>query len=122
MKTLTVEELCKSIIDCPHSTPIWKDSGIRVIRNFNIKKGQLDFSDGYFVDEETYSERTKRALPESDDLVISREAPMCEVCIIPKKLKCCLGQRLVLLKVNKEKCFPKYLLYMMQSKYPINSS
>lgn len=117
MKTLTVEELCKSIIDCPHSTPIWKDSGIRVIRNFNIKKGQLDFSDGYFVDEETYSERTKRALPESDDLVISREAPMGEVCIIPKNLKCCLGQRLVLLKVNKEKCFPKYLLYMMQSKY-----
>ncbi len=117
MKTLTVEELCKSIIDCPHSTPIWKDSGIRVIRNFNIKKGQLDFSDGYFVDEGTYSERTKRALPESDDLVISREAPMGEVCIIPKNLKCCLGQRLVLLKVNKEKCFPKYLLYMMQSKY-----
>ena len=117
MKILTVEELCKSIIDCPHSTPIWKDSGIRVIRNFNIKKGQLDFSDGCFVDEETYSERTKRALPESDDLVISREAPMGEVCIIPKNLKCCLGQRLVLLKVNKKKCFPKYLLYMMQSKY-----
>lgn len=117
MKTLSVEELCKSIIDCPHSTPIWKDSGIRVIRNFNIKNGQLDFSDGYFVDEETYSERTKRALPETDDLIISREAPMGEVCIIPKDLKCCLGQRLVLLKINKEICFPKYLLYMMQSKY-----
>lgn len=114
---MTVEELCKSIIDCPHSTPIWKDSGIRVIRNFNIKKGQLDFSDGYFVDEETYLERTKRALPETDDIVISREAPMGEVCIIPKDLKCCLGQRLVLLKINKEICFPKYLLYMMQSKY-----
>ena len=42
---------------------------------------------------------------------------MGEVCIIPKDLKCCLGQRLVLLKINKEICFPKYLLYMMQSKY-----
>ena len=117
MKTYKVEEFCTEIIDCPHSTPVWKDSGIRVIRNFNIKKGTLDFSDGYYVDEDTYLERTKRALPESDDLVISREAPMGEVCIIPKNLKCCLGQRLVLLKVNREKCFPKYLLYMMQSKY-----
>lgn len=117
METVRVEDLCTNIIDCPHSTPLWRNVGIRVIRNFNIKNGQLDFSDGYFVDEQTFIERTKRAVPEFEDLVISREAPMGEVCLIPNDLKCCLGQRLVLLKINKEKCYPKYLLYMMRSKY-----
>ena len=87
METVRVEDLCTNIIDCPHSTPLWRNVGIRVIRNFNIKNGQLDFSDGYFVDEQTFIERTKRAVPEFEDLVISREAPMGEVCLIPNDLK-----------------------------------
>ena len=109
--------LCNDVVDCPHSTPIWKNSGVRVIRNFNIKGGRLDFTDGYYVDEETYIARTKRAIPECGDLVISREAPMGAVCIIPKRLQCCLGQRLVLLKVNKKIADPKYLCYMIQGRF-----
>lgn len=110
-------DLCNDVVDCPHSTPIWKNSGVRVIRNFNIKGGRLDFTDGYYVDEETYIARTKRAIPECGDLVISREAPMGAVCIIPKRLQCYLGQRLVLLKVNKKIADPKYLCYMIQGRF-----
>lgn len=117
MKKYKLEDLCKEIIDCPHSTPNWKNEGVRVIRNFNIKNGRLDFSDGYFVDEDSYKERTRRAIPEANDLVISREAPMGAVCIIPENLKCCLGQRLVLLKIDNSICDSKYLLFSIQSDY-----
>lgn len=117
MKFYHLRELCNDIIDCPHSTPNWKDSGYRVVRNFNLKSGNLDFTDGYFVDEETYIERTKRAFPEEGDVIISREAPMGVVAIVPKGLKCCLGQRLVLLKVDKEKCNPFYLLNVLMSDF-----
>lgn len=112
-----LENLCIDIIDCPHSTPKWLNSGIPVIRNFNIKNGFLDLKESYFVDEETYLARTKRAIPNYQDLIISREAPMGEVCLIPENFKCCLGQRLVLLKVNKTICNPYYLLYALQSDY-----
>ena len=117
MKYCKLQDLCTNIIDCPHSTPEWKDSGIRVVRNFNLKNGNLDFTDGYFVDEETYLNRIKRAVPEEYDIVISREAPMGVVAIIPKNLKCCLGQRLVLLKVDKNKVNPVYLLYVLMSDF-----
>lgn len=117
MKKYKLEDLCKEIIDCPHSTPNWKSEGVRVIRNFNIKNGRLDFSDGYFVDEDSYKERTRRAIPEANDLVISREAPMGAVCIVPDNLKCCLGQRLVLLKIDDSICDSKYLLFSIQSDY-----
>lgn len=112
-----LSDLCVDIIDCPHSTPIWKESGVRVVRNFNLKDGNLDFSNGFYVDESTYQDRIKRAMPEQDDIIISREAPMGVVAIIPKDLKCCLGQRLVLLKVDKSKIAPFYLLSILRSEY-----
>ena len=115
MKYYKLNDLCTDIVDCPHTTPDWKNEGIRVVRNFNLKDGNLDFTDGYFVDEATYLERTKRAIPEEGDIIISREAPMGVVGIVPKGLKCCLGQRLVLLKVNKGKCDPYYLLNTLMS-------
>lgn len=37
--------------------------------------------------------------------------------IVPSNLKCCLGQRLVLLKVDKTKCNPYYLLFMLMSDF-----
>lgn len=117
MKYYKLNDLCTDIVDCPHTTPDWKNEGIRVVRNFNLKDGNLDFTDGYFVDEATYLGRTKRAIPEEGDIIISREAPMGVVGIVPKGLKCCLGQRLVLLKVNKGKCDPYYLLNTLMSDF-----
>lgn len=115
-----LDTLCSDIIDCSHSTPVWRDRGIRVIRNFNLNEGSLDFSKGAFVDEKTYLERTKRAVPEAEDIVISREAPMGTVAIIPHNLKCCLGQRLVLLKVNSDICSSSYLLFALMSGFVQN--
>lgn len=110
-------DLCRDVVDCPHSTPEWKSEGVHVIRNFNIKNGTLDFTNGFYVDEETYQKRTQRAVPEESDLVISREAPMGAACIIPRLLKCCLGQRLVLLKIDRNMAMPKYILYAIQSDF-----
>lgn len=117
MKYYKLNDLCTDIIDCPHSTPEWKNEGIRVVRNFNLRNGNLNFSDGYFVDEETYLERVKRAIPEEGDIIISREAPMGVVAIVPKGLKCCLGQRLVLLKIDRKKINPFYLLFILMSDF-----
>lgn len=112
-----LEKLCIDVIDCPHSTPKWLESGIRAIRNYNLNGAHFDFSKASYVDEVTYLDRTRRAKPEVNDIIISREAPMGTVAIVPEGLKCCLGQRLVLLKVNKEKCNPHYLLYTLMSEY-----
>ena len=114
---ISLESLCKKIIDCPHSTPKWQNEGIPVIRNYNLKNGKIDCKNLSFVSEEDYKERVRRAIPEESDIIISREAPMGVVGIVPKEFQCCLGQRLVLLKIDKSKCLPKYLLYTLMSEY-----
>ena len=116
METKKLSELCLSITDCPHSTPKWTTTGKLVIRNQNIKNGKLDLSNPSYTDEQNYNLRCKRAKPIAGDLIITREAPMGEVCIVPENLECCLGQRMVLLKVNEDLCSNLFLLYSLMSR------
>ena len=110
-----VGALCSAVLDCHHSTPVWTKSGAVVIRNQNIRNGKLDLSDPSFTDEKHFMERTRRAVPTFGDLVITREAPMGLVCMIPKGLRCCLGQRMVLLRVDGDAANIQYLLYALMS-------
>ena len=112
-----LDKITKFIYDCPHSTPKWKDSGVIVLRNQNIRNGRLDLSTLKFTDESGYKSRIKRALPKVGDLVLTREAPMGEVCLIPKGLQCCLGQRMVLIRADCKIIDSKYLLYIFQGSY-----
>jgi len=107
--------LCAAVLDCHHSTPLWTASGSVVIRNQNIRDGKLDLTQPSFTDEMHFAERTRRAVPSFGDLVITREAPMGLVCMIPEGLKCCLGQRMVLLRLNHDVAETEYLLYALLS-------
>jgi type I restriction enzyme S subunit len=112
-----LESICLLVVDCPHATPKWTDSGVVVLRNQNIKGGRLDLSSPSYTDEEHYLGRIKRAVPQAGDIVITREAPMGDVCQIPVGLKCCLGQRQVLLKPDPKMVDSRFLLYALQSPY-----
>jgi type I restriction enzyme S subunit len=112
-----LESICLLVVDCPHATPKWTDSGVVVLRNQNIKGGRLDLSSPSYTDEEHYLGRVKRAVPQAGDIVITREAPMGDVCQIPAGLKCCLGQRQVLLRPDPKKVDSRFLLYALQSPY-----
>ena len=112
-----LESICLLVVDCPHATPKWTDSGVVVLRNQNIKAGRLDLSTPSFTEEEHYKGRTKRATPTAGDIVITREAPMGDVCLIPEGLRCCLGQRQVLLRPDPSKVDARFLLFALQSPY-----
>lgn len=113
----TIKELCSVVVDCPHSTPTWTAEGKIVVRNNNIKNGRIDFSSPSYTDEEHFQQRIKRATPQGGDIIITREAPMGEVGMIPDGIVCCLGQRMVLLRANPDICDNYYLLYSLQSRY-----
>ena len=108
-----LQTIC-DIIDCPHTSPVWKESGIPVIRNYNLVNGGIDMTNLSYVDEEEYINRVKRVEPRENDILFSREAPIGNVAIIPANFKCCQGQRVVLLRVKSEEVLPKYLLYVLQ--------
>lgn len=113
----TIRELCSVVVDCPHSTPKWTANGKIVIRNKNIKHGKIDFSSPSYTDDEHFAQRIKRAKPQPGDIIITREAPIGDVGMIPENTECCLGQRMVLLRANQSVCDNFYLLYSLQSLY-----
>ena len=111
-----LSDLCSEIADCPHSTPLWTDSGALVLRSQNIRNGRLDLSAKSYTDEAHFEQRSRRARLRGGDLVITREAPMGEVCLIPDNLRCCLGQRMVMLRPDPKRCDSRFLLYSIQSR------
>ncbi|MBD1864553.1 MULTISPECIES: restriction endonuclease subunit S [Trichocoleus] len=109
----TLNDVCELIVDCEHKTAPTQSTGYPSIRTPNIGRGQLILDNVNRVSEETYQAWTKRAIPQADDLILAREAPMGNVAIIPKNLKICLGQRTVLIRPNKRKVNPGYLCYLL---------
>lgn len=116
MTTRTIREVCALVVDCPHSTPQWTETGVPVLRSRNIRSGRLDLAaQPSFTSEAEYQRRVRRAVPQAGDLVITREAPMGEICMVPPGLRCCLGQRMVLLRPNERVVDGRYLLFALQS-------
>ncbi len=109
---LTLSDICEFIVDCEHKTAPLIEHGIPSVRTTDLKNGRIVLESCNRVSEETYKEWTNRLEPRPDDLILSREAPVGEVGIIPPKTKLCLGQRTVLIRLNKNQIVPRFLLYL----------
>ena len=114
----TIRELCSVVADCPHSTPKWTTSGKVVVRNNNIKHGRIDLSLPSYTDEEHFAQRIKRAKPHPGDIIITREAPIGDVGMIPENTECCLGQRMVLLRADQSVCDNFYFNFIGEDHPP----
>lgn len=101
------------IIDCLHATAPYSDSGEHIIRTTDIENGRLLLDNTKKVDSDTFEIWTQRGEPEPFDIILAREAPVGEVGVVPDNTKVCLGQRTVLIKPNKNKVHPLYLLYCL---------
>ena len=90
-----------AIVDCPHSTPKWTESGRICVRTNQFRPGFLDLSAVRFVSEETYSERIQRLRPVENDILYSREGGILGVaCRVPANIQLCLGQRMMLIRAG----------------------
>ncbi len=112
---MTLLDICELIVDCPHSTAKDEGQGYPLIRTPNIGKGRLILDDVHRVSKDVYDARNQRAVPQEDDLILAREAPVGNVAIIQPGQKVCLGQRTVLIRPDKSKVNPNYLVYNLLS-------
>lgn len=108
--------VCEKVIDCKNRTPPITPDGFPVIRTPNVRHGSFVDQELNFTDAESYKIWTMRGKPEVGDVVITREAPVGEVCMIPPHHpSACLGQRMMLYRPNKEVIHPDFFLYALQS-------
>ena len=113
---VTAAELCELVVDCKNRTPPISSSGsYGVVRTSNVRNGRFVRKDLRFTDLRSYREWTARAIPQAGDVLITREAPLGEVCAVPSDLHVCLGQRMMLYRPNPELLNSGYLLNALMS-------
>jgi type I restriction enzyme S subunit len=113
-KWATLIQCSALVIDCHNKTAPYSTTGIPLIRTTNVRNGSINSNDLRFVSERTYERWSARCRPEPGDILITREAPMGEVCIIPDGMRICLGQRMMLARLVPDTLDPKFLLYSLQ--------
>jgi len=116
---LSLKRVLRRLIDCEHKTaPAVDQSEYRVVRTTGIRHGKLQMHGTYCTSSEAFLEWTSRGLPESGDVMFTREAPAGEACIVPDGMRLCLGQRTVLMKLVKERLDSEYLVHMIYAGPP----
>lgn len=116
----TVESVCTEIVDCPHSTPKWTESGRLCLRTTNFLPGRLDLSEVRYVSDDTYRRRVARLVPQAGDVVYSREGGILGIaCMVPAGIQACLGQRMMLMRSGK-RLHPAYLMHLLNSPQTTN--
>lgn len=110
-RQVPIGSICEGIYDGPHATPKKTTDGPVFLGIANLASGRLDLTQTEHLSEEDFKTWTRRVTPQEDDLVFSYETRLGEVALLPKGLKCCLGRRMALMRVNRVKADPTFLLY-----------
>lgn len=115
-KVASLDSVCEFIVDCEHKTAPTQAEGYPSIRTPNIGRGRLILEGVTRVSLETYRAWSRRAEPREGDLILAREAPVGNVAIVTRGLEVCLGQRTVLIRPDRAKVSPGYLVYLLLSR------
>jgi type I restriction enzyme S subunit len=109
-----VDDFCSQVVDCPHTTPTYVDSGIPCIRTADMLPGQLLWHTAYRVTERTYLERVARLVPRNGDIIYSREGERLGIASPVGDEPICLGQRVMLLRPGQQ-TDPSFMLWAMNT-------
>ena len=112
----TAIQICELVVDCKNRTPPVIEGGdYAVVRTPNVRNGNFVWEDLRFTDVLSFREWTARATPQAGDILITREAPLGEVCLVPLDIPVCLGQRMMLYRPDPTKVSSSFLLYALMS-------
>lgn len=117
-KTTPLDEVCMSIVDCPHSTPSYtsEDTGFMCIRTSIVKKNNILWDNIEYISEDEYIKRIQRKRPEKGDVIYTREGAILGIAaVIDRDYNVALGQRLMLLSPDTKQCTPEFLSVAMNS-------
>lgn len=115
-EVLPAEEVCEAVIDCKNRTPPETNSGHAVIRTPNVRGGRFVKNGLLFTDSHSYEIWTQRGKPRANDVLITREAPVGEACLLPEEIgPACLGQRMMMYRPDSTKMNSEFLLAALLS-------
>jgi type I restriction enzyme S subunit len=106
----------RGIVDAEHATcPTFTDGTVPVVRTSDVRDGALRLDGALRTDEAGWRQWTRRRVPQTGDVVFTREAPIGEAAVVPPDKRLCIGQRSVLLLINREKVLPDLVVACLYS-------
>ncbi len=115
-QTRPLEEVCKTIVDCPHSTPNYtsEDTGYMCIRTSIVKKNHIMWDEIEYIPKDEFIQRIQRKKPEKGDIIYTREGAILGIAaVIDRDCNVALGQRSMLLSPDTKVCTAEFLSVAM---------
>ncbi|MGE6167865.1 restriction endonuclease subunit S [Aeromonas media] len=119
--TPTLKGITSNIIDYRGRTPRklgleWGGGNILALSAGNVKKGFIDYeAECYFGSDELYKKWMTSGDASKGDIVFTMEAPLGNVALIPNEDKYILSQRTILLKLERSKFLPTFIIQVFLS-------
>jgi type I restriction enzyme S subunit len=103
------------LFDGPHATPTRCGVGPYFLNISSLKSGRLDLAESDHLSESEFSKWTRRVTPQEGDLLFSYETRLGEAALMPAGVRACLGRRMALLRADRERVLPEFLLHFYLS-------
>lgn len=97
-------------------TPYYRDSGIPILRNLNIKENYLDDSDLLFLDEEYAKRQKNKMIKKGDVLTVHTGSNIGLTCLAPDKYEGALSFTTLITTPNQKLLNSQFLCQFMNSK------
>jgi type I restriction enzyme S subunit len=111
-RLMRMRHLVERIVDTPHKTaPVVEAEEYLVVRTANVKNGRLVYTGARYTDVESWRAWNRNGAPRVGDVLFTREAPAGEACVVPPDQPLCLGQRMVLLQVDRRRTTGEWLVH-----------
>jgi type I restriction enzyme S subunit len=104
-----------TLFDGPHATPTRTTEGPYFLNISSLKSGRLDLAESDHVSELDFSKWTRRVTPQAGDLLFSYETRLGEAALMPNGVRACLGRRMALLRPDRGRITPEFLLHFYLS-------
>jgi type I restriction enzyme S subunit len=108
----TLDQICPVFVDSAHRTPKYGAEGSPALGPRDVVGGRLDLENARLVNESEFAIQTARRVPESGDIVYSRELSLGWGALVPEGRKICLSQGMCLFRPH-NRVDPRYFLHLL---------
>jgi len=113
-KVVTASDVCVSVRDGTHDTPVYVEQGVPLVTSKNIGPGGIDFSNAKLISTQDHLEISKRSAVSRGDVLISMIGTVGQVCLVDTDEVFSI-KNVGLFKTSAALCTPRYLFYWFQS-------
>lgn len=118
INSVIITEVVTKFIDYRGKSPLKSNSGIPLITAKIVKDKEVK-DPNEFIPVDTYDAWMRRGVPNVGDVIITTEAPMGEVALVPA-FKAAYAQRLLVLQLDREKIDQMYLMWALTMPFVVS--